>query len=95
MSGEEAQLTEIRNKIAFGLDCKVWMESPLGRYMLQRAKEGKAGALEALAEVDAEDPKAIRELQNEIMCATHFEQWLREVVAEGEEAERVFIESQE
>lgn len=92
---QDPELQQIRNQIAFGLDVKVFMESPIGRYLAMRANSNIETALDAMRSVDPEDPKAIRILQNEIKCAENFLQWMGEAVTEGENAERAFVEAQD
>lgn len=91
---EDRDLQEIRATIAFGLDCKDWMGSAFGRYLTAKANADIDTALDGLKTADAEDPKAIRKLQNDIASAERFLLWMGEAVTDGENAERVFIESQ-
>ena len=95
MSNADRELQDIRNRIAFGLDCKQWMDSPLGQYLTHKANTELQAALEALGNVDPEDPKAIRKLQNDKAVAERFLEWMGEAVTEGENAERAFIEASE
>jgi hypothetical protein len=54
--------------------------------LLSKAQDAAAEAITALADVDAEDPKAIRKLQNDITCYDRILEWLKEIVAEGVDA---------
>jgi hypothetical protein len=90
---ESQELQQIRNQIAFGLDCKAFMLSALGRFLTEKANNDIEAAKDALAEVDPEDAKAIRKLQNDARCASNFLLWIGEAVTEGENAERTFIEA--
>lgn len=90
---EERELQQIRNQIAFGLDMKVFMASPIGRYLAARANSDRDRALEELATVDPHDPKAVQTLQNKIAVAANFLTWVGEAVTDGENAEGVFIEA--
>lgn len=92
---DSPELQQIRAQIAFGLDCKAFMDSQIGRYLTQRANEEIDKALQALKDADPEDAKAIRKLQNDAHCAENFLLWMGEAVTEGENAERTFIESSE
>jgi hypothetical protein len=54
--------------------------------LLSKAQDAAAEAIVALADVDAEDPTAIRKLQNDIVCYDRILEWLKEIVAEGVDA---------
>lgn len=88
---EDRDLQDVRGRIAFGLDVQSFMGSPIGRRLTARANAVIAQAQEDLGTVDAEDPKAIRALQNKITAASYFLEWLGEAVTEGEQAESTFI----
>ena len=92
---EQDDMQTIRATVAFGLDVEAFMRSPIGRYLTQRANTDRDTAMEALKDADAEDPKAIRKLQNDVRCAGNFLIWLGEAVTEGENASRVYIASEE
>lgn len=81
----------LRQTIGFGLDVKAFTQSSVGRYLLAKANADRDTALEALADVDPEDPKAIRALQNRVKCAENFLMWLAEAATQGEIAEAEFI----
>jgi len=88
---QDPELQQIRNQIAFGLDVKVFMGSPIGRYLTLRANQEIETALESMKTVDPDEPKAVRKLQNDIHIAENFLQWMGEAVTDGENAERTFI----
>jgi hypothetical protein len=90
---EDRELQQIRNQIAFGLDCKVFMESPIGRYLTKRANDEIESAMQELRHADPDSSKTIRDLQNKAYRAESFLQWMGEAVTEGENAERTFIEA--
>ncbi|WP_213287585.1 hypothetical protein [Bradyrhizobium sp. sGM-13] len=56
--------------------------------VLHTAKEQAAEALAALVDVDAEDPKAIRALQNEVTRFDDMVRWLKQMLIDGPEADR-------
>lgn len=91
---EDRELTQIRHTIAFGMDVKAFMGSPIGRYLTQRANTARESALEALAKVDPYQPLEVQKLQNQIEVAENFLVWMGEAVTDGENAERVFIENE-
>jgi hypothetical protein len=54
--------------------------------MLQMAKQEAALAIAALVNVDADDPKKIRRLQNEVLRFIDLCRWIGDVLAAGSEA---------
>jgi hypothetical protein len=88
MSEEQRELQQVRSTIEFGLDTQQFMGTSLGRFLCARANAQIDAAREALGEVDPEDPKAIRKLQNDVAVASMFLLWIGEIVTEGENAER-------
>lgn len=91
MSQQEQQdLQDVRARISFGLDVKQFMGGPIGQRLAANANARIFQAQEALATVDAEDPKAIRALQNKIAAAAAFLEWMDEFVTDGEQAEIAF-----
>ncbi len=55
--------------------------------LLAKARAAAVTAIVKLAEVDPEDPKAVRALQNDIKCFDRIVEWLREIVADGFDAD--------
>lgn len=90
MSDDASTARELLAVIDFGIQAKVFMNSPMGRYMQARANAEIEAARESLETADAEDPKAIRRLQQDASSARRFLQWMGEVVTEGEQAEYQF-----
>lgn len=75
--------------VALGLDAEQFMNSPLGRYLVDRIESEVYAALSELKQVDAEDPRHIRDLQNRVYRAEKILTWLDEVIQEGRNAERM------
>ncbi len=92
MSSEQADIEALRGQITFGLDVEQFMRSDMGRYLTQRANQERDSCLEALGNVDAENPKEIRRLQNELRCAERFLLWMGEAVSAGENAQAAYVE---
>lgn len=87
---QDADIKQLQAEIALGLDIKQFMGSAIGQYMHSRANAEIEQALEALKIADAEDPKAIRQWQNQIAVAERVLSWLGEAVTSGENAETQF-----
>lgn len=62
--------------------------------ILRRLRDRAAESLAALATVDAEEPKAIRLLQNEVKRYDEWLAWLRDIIAEGIAYDREFTEQE-
>jgi hypothetical protein len=93
-TGDAAEITELRGKVAFGLDVEAFMNGSIGKYLQRRAQEQIDGAAELLKRVSPDSPQAIRELQNQVRVAEMFLDWLGEAVTEGEQLQRAYIEAQ-
>lgn len=74
-------------EVQLGDQIEAFLKSPVGRYLLGRADQLKETAVVALCAHDAEDPKGIRALQNDIALCDRFQGWLEEAVLNGTNAE--------
>jgi hypothetical protein len=76
--------------VALSAEIQVQLEQTQGGApvlaLLAKARNHAANALVAMAEVDPEEPKLIRALQNELNCFALIVQWMKEIVAEGLDA---------
>lgn len=82
----------ILRDVAFGFDVQAFLRSDIGRYLVARGESERLDALEALASVDPENSKAIRDLQFQIAVVDRWQYWLGEAVTTGETAQKQFIE---
>lgn len=87
MQQENKDIEQMRAEVAFGLDVHQFMGTSMGRYLTQRAQIEIAEAKDALVDVDPEDPKAVRDLQNKARVASMFLEWMGEAVTTGEMAQ--------
>lgn len=78
-----------------GEAARSFLDSELGKVMVGFADQEASLALFALATVDPTDAQAITKLQNKVMVANWFTQWLRELVDEGDGAINAFKQQQE
>ncbi len=62
--------------------------------ILRRLRDKAAESLAALVIVDAEDPRSIRELQNEVKRYDEWVGWLREIISEGIMYDKKFTEDE-
>jgi hypothetical protein len=70
----------------FGKEVEQWLDTRIGAYLVRKAQDEASKALEALAEVDPEDAKAIRALQNKVQVSDSIIGWLGEAVRMGIQA---------
>ena len=73
-----------------GEESRKFLESDLGRCILGMAAQEASLAEKKLSTVDPTDSKTITALQNEVWRANSLEQWLVELLDEGESAMNVF-----
>lgn len=74
---------------------KEFLDSALGRKLLEMAAEQVADALEALETVNPTDTDTIRSLQGRARLGRSFEAWLVELVGRGDEALRIYQQQKE
>lgn len=85
----ELQLETLNNDqrtALLGEQVKRFIEADVGKYLLQRADALAESARTKLSTADPENPKLIREYQNEISIASHFVIWLEQAIDRGEVA---------
>lgn len=85
MSDDTNLLTQ---QAEFGLQVQSFLQSKIGRYLIQRAEAQVEEATEGLKTVDPEDPKAIRELQNQVAVAASVQYWLADAILAGDSAQQ-------
>lgn len=97
---ELAQLTDERYRqdlqaeVALGLDAEKFLESKVGLYLIERAMDEAAQAMQAIKSVDPDDSKAVRALQNQIFRAESFVIWLHECKQKGDVAQNTLMEQE-
>ena len=75
-----------------GEEARVFLESDLGKCVLGMAEQEVLLAREMLEQVNPEDTKSIRELQNTIWKAKSFKNWLFELMDRGDAALKIYIQ---
>jgi hypothetical protein len=73
--------------VQFGLDVAAFVDTPVGQYLVGRAEQERAAALEDMAAADASDVERMRELQLVVRRADSFAQWLADAQMDGEAAD--------
>jgi len=87
--GETAQLVEVAVR---GRQVELWLESPIGKYVVARSEEIITESTRKLKRVAPWRRRRIMELQNEIENAERFQVWMADMIAEGIQATEVLEE---
>lgn len=83
----QAQSKQLLSAVDFGFQVEAFIMSDIGKYLISRADEQVESAVQRLKQADAEDPKAIRFLQNEIVVAESIQYWLADAIKAGQIAQ--------
>jgi len=81
MTTENTNLLE--RAIALGFEAEAFLQSDIGRYLIERADDEIDTALDELKRADPEDAKTIRRLQGDIKVAESIQYWLAEAIQDG------------
>ena len=84
---EQVDRRELIRLIDMGIQVEAFINSDLGRYLLDRSNAEQKAAVEQLGNVDPDDPKAIRRLQFNLQVAAGIQNWLADLVVEARNAE--------
>lgn len=105
MAGEEAGIeqqrethataTDIRRRIAVGLDVEKFMGTEGGRALQQLAQQEIDSFLEKLKTANPFDAQEVTRLQNEILRRELALSWLGELATAGEQAQRQFVDDEQ
>jgi len=71
---------------SFGRMVEDFLQGPIGDFLVKKAQEQSADAMDKLKVAAPEDPNAIRTLQNQIQVAESIIRWLGEAIHEGQMA---------
>lgn len=73
----------LEQSIAFGIEVENFLQSDIGRYLVQRADEEIEDAVEQLKRADPDEPRVIRHLQSRIQVVESIQYWLAEAIQDG------------
>ena len=76
----------------FGEEVKLFLQSPIGDFLIKRSQTEVDEAVEQLKTVDPHDWHRIQEQQNKIAVAEMFQTWLGDAIAAGEQAKIQLME---
>jgi len=85
-SADQFERRKNMQALELGVEVERFIDGAVGQYLLDRAAQQQEDALDALASVDPEDPKAIRSLQAKYQIALSFGEWLRDAVIDARNA---------
>ena len=83
-------IDELIASAEIGDQARKFLESDLGKCVLGMARQQIEGAWLDLENVDPTQTEKIRALQNKAQLGRQFEQWLKELLQEGENAMNIY-----
>lgn len=78
------EVRALEANVSLGVDVEAWLQSPIGMMVIRRCEEERSAALEALADADPEDPKAIRALQMRVRVVDTVQQYMADAIASAQ-----------
>lgn len=82
---------DIRRAVSLGADAEGFLSSAIGVYLTERAQQLTFEGLNALRDVDPEDPKAVRAAQNKVVIGEAFVEFIKDAIDNGRIAAETFI----
>lgn len=73
----------------FGKQVEHFLDTGIGRYLIERASKQSEAAVESLKQVDPTDMKAVMKAQLEVRVADSIIVWLGDAVADGQQATEI------
>ena len=86
---------ELIEAAELGEKAREFIESDLGKAMIDLAAREVGIAQDKLLTVDAADQKAVRDLQNQAWLGNKFKEWLEEIIDRADGALAIFKQQQE
>jgi len=91
---------KLRHEVALGLDAEQFLNTDLGRYLVDRATDEAIAAVEKLKTIKRSDyddsqsfEAAIMELQHGVGLVERFQLWIEEVIENGRNTQQELIDS--
>lgn len=85
---------ELHKAIDFGFQVEAFIQSEIGQYVIKRAEDAVADAVEELKVADPALPDGIRAIQMRIQVAERIQYWLAEAIQSGHAAQDELIDQQ-
>lgn len=77
---------ELLSVARLGIDAESFVNTPLGKFMMGKARDEEASAMAALVDADPDDVKANRDIRNQIHVARMFATWIGDAITIGHQA---------
>lgn len=74
---------ELMQAVRFGIEVETFLNTPIGKYLVDRARGELESARDALEKVDPADVMLVRKTQLQAYQARNFESWLAQAVQDG------------
>jgi hypothetical protein len=84
--GFSAEIERLLQDVALAAEAKEFFNSTIGRYLLQQASEAEVSAFRGFIEVDPDDAKAIRKVQEDAKIPKLVFAWLQDAITKGNNA---------
>ena len=93
---EEIESKELLlHRAAFGKQVEQFLNTDIGKYLMNRATDEVIDAFSEFKKCDARDGKTIEKVQNKIYRAESFKQWLTDAVLDGVTAYNIIEDREE
>jgi len=77
------ELDETVSIVKLGIEAERFLNSDLGKYLVERAEHEREAAVKEFKQCDVTDPKAVRKIQDAILFPDKFVAWLTEAIQVG------------
>lgn len=82
----------LRNRIGFGMDVQVFLNSDIGKYLVRTARAEIESLRGELEDLPAEDVEGNRRVRLELAARRIWQDWLAKAIQEGEAAQETAME---
>jgi len=92
---EDAQFMQnIAQTIAFGAEVEAFLNSSIGKYLVERAEGQRESAIEEFKRINPALTSEVVEIHHKLMVAEAIQHWLADAILAGHEAARQLEEMQ-
>jgi hypothetical protein len=74
---------ELLQSVRFGIEVETFLNTPIGKYLVERARGELEAARDALEKINPVDVVQVRQEQLKAYQARNFESWLAEAIQDG------------
>lgn len=80
------------DKSDLGKECSDFIDSKIGRYLMDRAEKDQQAAYQEFKDADITDAKAIQSIQSKVNAPGISFAWLMDAINEGNNAQKIIAE---